>query len=469
MERALQRRRRDIAFTEGGVFGKIIIFALPIMFTNVLQLLFNAADMIVVGRYSGVEGAVGAVGSTSPVIFIIINLMIGVSVGANVVVSNTIGANDPNKTRRAVHTALVVGFIFGIVCMIIGLLFSRRLLLLMNADEELFDLSVLYLRIYFFGVPFTALANYSASIFRAKGDPRTPMIVMTSSGVLNVLLNLFFVCVCNMSVDGVAIATMIANAVSALVLLLLLFFAKDATKLHLRSFLSPDRALIRRMLSIGIPAGLQSCMFSLSNFFVQGAINSFGKIVIEGSAIAGQLDSIIFTSTNAFHQAALTFVGQNIGASRYDRLKRITFGCYATGVCTSVVLVGIIYALRIPLVNLYIDPNFESVDLIVEAALVRVSVSTLLCFFQSFMDVGSGLLRAMNRSMTAFLSTFVGTCVFRIVWVHTVFKRTQNLNLLYYSFPISWFATGAVIMVFVFFTLRKLQRKHVSAPAQANA
>ena len=272
-----------------------------------------------------------------------------------------------------------------------------------------------------------------------------------------------------MSVDGVAIATMIANAVSALVLLLLLFFAKDATKLHLRSFLSPDRALIRRMLSIGIPAGLQSCMFSLSNFFVQGAINSFGKIVIEGSAIAGQLDSIIFTSTNAFHQAALTFVGQNIGASRYDRLKRITFGCYATGVCTSVLLVGIIYALRIPLVNLYIDPNLESVDLIVEAALVRVSVSTLLCFFQSFMDVGSGLLRAMNRSMTAFLSTFVGTCVFRIVWVHTVFKRTQNLNLLYYSFPISWFATGAVIMVFVFFTLRKLQRKHVSAPAQANA
>lgn len=461
MERALQRRRRDIAFTEGGVLGKIILFALPIMFTNVLQILFNAADMIVVGRFSGVEGAVGAVGSTGPAIFLIINLMIGVSVGANVVVSNAIGAGDTQKTRRAVHNALTLGLGIGVICMCIGLFFSRPLLLLMKADKDLLELSTLYLRIYFLGVPFTALSNYSASIFRAKGDARTPMVVMTCSGVLNVFLNLFFVCACDMSVDGVALATMIANAMSAIVMLLILFHAKDATRLQFRSFLSFDGALIKRMLSIGIPAGLQSCMFSLSNFFIQGAINSCGKIVIEGSAIAGQLDSLIFTSTNAFHQAALTFVGQNIGASRYDRLGRITRACYASSLSVSVLLISVIYALRVPLINLYIDPNLANVDLIVEAALVRVGCSTVLCSCQAFMDVGSGLLRAMNRSMTAFMSTLIGTCLFRIVWVHTVFKYTQSIELLYYSFPISWFATGAVILAFVLFTKKKLLKTHV--------
>ena len=464
MERLAKHKRQTIAFTEGGVFGKIVLFALPIMFTNVLQILFNAADMIVVGQFSGVDGAVGAVGSTGPIVHLIINLMVGVAVGANVVVANTIGARDEARTRRAVHSALTLGLLMGLACMVVGLCLSKQMLLWMNADESLLGMSLTYLRIYFLGVPFAALVNYTAAVFRAKGDTRTPMIVMTLAGVLNVLLNLFFVIVCGMNVDGVALATMIANMMSALVLLVLLSRAKDATKFSLRALFSLDGASMHRMLAVGIPAGLQGCMFSLSNVFIQSAVNGNGPAVIDANAITAQLDGIIFTATNAFHQAALTFVGQNIGASRYDRLGKIARGCYAASLSVSVLLVLFIYSLRVQFIHLYINADATDIDLIVKEACIRVGCSTVFCAFQALMDTGSGLMRAMNRSMTAFLATLVGTCLFRVVWIYTAFAYTENLRVLYYSFPISWLATGLVLLAFVIRTKNKLQKAHAPTP-----
>ena len=460
MEKALQRRRRDIAFTEGGVFGKIIIFALPIMFTNVLQILFNAADMIVVGRFSGVEGAVGAVGSTGPIYHLIINLLVGVSVGANVIVANAVGAKDDARIKRAVHTAISLGFMVGVVCLIIGVTLSRRMLMWLDADEALIDMSALYLRICFLGAPFLALNNYAASIFRAKGDARTPMIVMTSAGLLNVVLNLFFVCICHMSVDGVATATLIANGTSACVLLFLLSRAKDATRFHFKSLFRMDRSMVRRMLGVGVPAGLQSALFSFSNIFVQRAINGCGTAVIEGNAIATQMDGFMFTATNAFHQAALTFGGQNIGASRYDRLGRITRACYGASLSVSVVLVAFFYSIRTSFVSLYIGAEAANGEQIMAEALLRIGCSTVLCSAQALMDTGSGLMRAMNRSMTAFFITAMGICVFRVVWIYAVFIPTSNLKLLYYSFPMSWFVTGAVLLVYVLRIKKKLLLTH---------
>lgn len=453
-----QHAHRDLCLTEGRPFGKIFRFAFPLILTNLLQVCYNAADMIVVGRFSDVEGAVGAIGSTSALINLLINLLFGFSIGANVVVANAIGARDEERTRRAVHSSLFVGGICGLLSLTVGLLFSRPLLMWMDADPALLDMSVKYTRIYFLGVPFSAVLNYAISILRAKGDTKTPLYIMSASGVLNVLLNIFFVAACHMDVEGVALATAISNALSCIVLLLVMTGSRDWCQLQWRRLLHPDRGQLRRVFLIGLPAGIQGSLFSLSNVFIQRAVNRFGPAVITGTSIASNIEGIAYTTTNSIYQASLTFTGQNMGAGRYDRLRMVFRDCYLATFLVGAVVSSLLFVCREPLIYLYMNADAVDGAAIFAAAELRFRIVMVTYVLLAFMEVGSGLTRGMGKSFASMMISLLGSCVFRIVWIYTVFAIIPQVWMLYLVMPVSWLLTSTAQFIFAHTVRRRLLR-----------
>ena len=440
----------------GPLLKKVFSFALPLMFTNLLQTLYNAADMVIAGM-SGVEGAIGSIGTTNAMINLFINLFMGFSVGTNVVVARNIGKGDKEATQKAVHTSLVMGFLLGIICGIAGVVLSAPILRLLGDEGHVLDLACLYTRIYFLGAPFLALSNYLIAILRARGDTRTPLYILSGTGLLNVGLNLFFVLACGMSVDGVAIATVISTAVSVLLLALRLMREEGWCRLELK-LLKIDKDAMKEIIRDGLPAGIQGALFSLSDMIIQSSIISLNNTycpnssdIIDGNAAATSIEGFLYVATNSFCQAAVTFMSQNYGAERYDRIGTVMSACYrATGIVAvigSILVVG----LRVPLVHIYVQA-----DMAVEAALIRIYINLIPYFLLAFMEVGSGILRGLGRSTTSTVISLMGSCALRILWILIVFPLSPSLNTIYISYPLSWGLTAMT-----HFTVTMLLRKRL--------
>ena len=461
------KKRKNIDLTEGPIFGKLLVFVLPLMASNLLQTLYNAADMMVVSL-SSEANAVGAIGTTGPFVSLIINLFIGFSAGANVMVARNIGAKDEEGVSRTVHTSICMSLIFGVIAAAIGLVVSRPVLALMGNTGNLLDLSVAYTTIYFLGAPFISLTNFLISILRAKGDTKTPLIVLSATGVLNVVLNLFFVLVVGLSVEGVSLATSISNAVSAVVLLLVLMRDKGPCRLRLRH-LGIDRRAFVSVLHIGVPAGIQGALFSLSSMLIQSSIirvnNNLNlpsdsyQPVVDGSAAVGNLEGFAYTATNSVCQAAITFTGQNAGAAKYERVKRVMVACYLMTVLVAAVFSTVLILLADPLLALYGVTGGEAGSLAAiarETAQTRLMITIIPYFLLACMEVGSGVLRGLGRSITSTLVSLAGACLFRIVWISTVFEHYETLESIYISYPISWTLTTIAHLTLSLLALRKL-------------
>ncbi|MBQ8357970.1 MAG: MATE family efflux transporter [Clostridia bacterium] len=461
------KKRKEIDMTEGPLLGKIMLFILPLMASNLLQTLYNAADMMVVSL-SHEPNAVGAIGTTGAFINMIVNIFIGFSAGANVVVARHLGAKDHDAVSRTVHTAICMSVIFGLVGSVVGLLVAEPVLALLGNHGKLLELSTLYTRIYFLGVPFISITNYCISILRAKGDTKTPLIVLSATGVLNVILNLFFVLGTKMSVDGVALATAISNAVSAVVLMYILMRDKGPCRFSFKK-LRIERHSFFNILHIGLPAGIQGALFSISNMLIQSSIirvnNNLGlagdsyQPVVDGNSAIANLEGFAYTATNAVCQAAITFTSQNAGAGKYERIKRVMGACYFVTIAVAVICSAVLFLFAKPLLSLYgvaggPEGSLEAIAL--ETAYTRLYWTILPYFLLAYMEVGGGVLRGMGRSVTSTIVSLMGACLLRILWISTVFNQFETLESIYVSYPISWILTGTIHLACSLVVLHKL-------------
>ena len=441
------------------------------MATNLLQTFYNAADMMVVSL-SAEKNAVGAIGTTGAMIYLVLNVLVGFAVGANVIVANRIGAKDDDGVSKAVHTALLVGLAFGLIAAVSGVIVDRPALYIMGAHGNLLDLASTYTEIYFLGVPFMALTNVAVSIFRAKGDTRTPLFVLSGAGLLNVGMNLFFVLVTGMSVEGVAIATTAANAVSAVILIICLMRDNGPCRFDFRK-LRIDFISLRDMLKVGIPAAVQSALFAISNILIQSSILQVNNAmvadgetyqpVVNGNAAASNLENFVYTATNSVHLASVTFAGQNAGAKNYSRVYKVLWNC-----CLVTTVIALVFGLgtillRHPLLALYgvyeaEEGTFE--NLAFNTAMERFYYMLTTYFLLAWMEVGSGVLRGIGRSMTSTVISLIGICVLRVAWLATVFQAYGTLGSIYLSYPVSWVVTSSILLVFCVVNIRRMSREN---------
>ncbi|MBQ8657941.1 MAG: MATE family efflux transporter [Clostridia bacterium] len=452
----MTKTKNKISFTEGKLFSKILLFVLPIVATNLLQTLYNAADMMVVSLSDEVN-AVGAVGTTGSFVSLIVNIFIGFSVGANVVVARYIGAGEKEKARRAAHTALLVGLFFGVVGAAIGASVSRLVLKAMGNTGNLLDLAVKYTYFYFAGVPFLALTNYLIAIFRAKGDSKTPLIVLALAGLLNVGLNLFFVLALGMSVEGVALATSISNLVSFLALLWKLARDKEGLAFSFK-LLKLHKKELKDIVYIGFPSALQSTLFCISNMLIQSSIVTVNNAVsppeskyqpvVNGCAAGTNISNFVYTAQNAVYQGALTFTSQNIGANKPKRVYPIIGCCCAIVSVIGICLSSLIFLFKDPLLALYgvVDGAEGSLEAIaMEAATTQLIYNNLPYFLCGIMEVGSGVLRGLGNSVSSMVISLVGSCLLRVVWLLTVFPAYPTIATIYLCYPITWALTATVL------------------------
>lgn len=439
------------SMTEGPLFKNIVTYTIPIILTSILQLLFNAADLIIVGRYCG-SVSVAAVGATGAITNLIVNLFIGLSVGAGVSVAHALGAHEDETVHRTIHTAIPTALVSGVFLTIVGVLGSETFLRLMGTPNTVRPLSALYMRIYFGGIIFMLIYNFCASILRAAGDTKSPLVFLFIAGVVNVALNLFFVICFKMNVAGVALATTISQAVSAVLVVIALMRRTDACRFDPRKmkFHKPE---LLKMIRIGLPAGIQGSLFSISNVIIQSSVNSFGDVFMSGNAAAGNIEGFVYVCLNAFHQTAVNFTGQNAGAHKLDRVKKTLFYCLI-----SVSVVGIVtgvtgYTFGEKLLGIYITDSQKAI----EYGMIRLSYICLPYFLCGLMDVTTGALRGLGESVGPMLISVLGVCGLRIVWIYTVFAqpRFHTPDCLYLSYIISWTVTFAIQLVFFFFVFRK--------------
>lgn len=424
----------------GPLLKKIILFAIPLMLSGVLQLLFNAADVIVVGRFTGNE-ALAAVGSTSSLINLLINLFVGVSVGANVLLGKHIGARDEENASKTVHTAVTFALVVGIAMIFVGFFLSRPLLELMGTPEDVINLSVLYMRIYFVGMPAFMFYNFGAALLRAVGDTKRPLYFLTLAGIINVIFNLIFVIVFHMGVAGVALATIISEGISAFLVFLCLKGADGVLHLDHRS-LSFHNDVAIQMMKIGLPAGLQGCIFSVSNVLIQSSVNSFGSIAMAGNTASANLEGFVYNAMNSLYQTSLSFTSQNMGAKKYKRVDKILIECLVIVMIVGIVMGGGAYLIGTSLLSIYSsDPQ------VISYGLLRMSLICVPYFLCGMMDVFVGSLRGMGYSVMPMLVSLTGACLFRIVWIFTIFATNRSLFVLYFSYPVSWALTATAHLI----------------------
>lgn len=444
----------EIDMCNGPVLGKMLLFALPLMCSSVLQLLFNAADVIVVGRFAG-DHALAAVGSTGSLVNLFVNFFMGLSIGANVLVARFYGGKQERALKETVHTAVLLSIISGIILAIFGVIFSPMILQWMQAPPEVLPLATVYLRVYFLGMPASMLYNFSAAILRAIGDTKRPLVYLSVAGVVNVVLNLFFVIVCHWSVFGVALATTVSQIVSAILVLRCLMNEEGGIRVNLRE-LKLNKDKIRKIFQIGIPSGIQSVVFSLSNVLIQSAINSFGATVVAGNSAAANIEGFVYVAMNAFYQSNLSFTSQNLGAGKKERLNRILFVSQGCVIVTGILLGGLSYLCGPVLLTLYTTSKA-----VVAAGMVRLGFIGLPYVLCGIMDVTVGSLRGMGYSVFPMLVSIVGSCLLRIVWLQTVFKidAYHKIETVYIIYIITWIVTGTAHLITYFVLKRKLIRK----------
>lgn len=456
--------------TEGPLFGKILLFALPLMATNLLQTLYNAADMIIVGL-SPEPDAVGAIGITGAFINLVVNVFIGFATGTNVMVARHLGAHDDEHASRTVHTSIAMSVVLGAFAAILGIIISRPVLTLMGTTQgKLLDLSTLYCRIYFAGAPAIALTNYLIAIFRAKGDTGTPLIVLSIAGLVNVVFNLFFVLVLHLSVEGVAIATVLSNVVSAVFLLLKLARVEGPCRFSTKR-LCFDRSAMRSIIYIGLPAGVQGSLFSISNMLIQSSIlqvnNALAPVgstyqpVVKGNAAAANLESFVYTAQNSIYQSSITFTSQNVGAAKYERVRRVMLCCYLAAFIVATAFSLGLLLLHVPLLALYDVVPGEPGSLAAiafDSAYSRMLYMLIPYFLISFMETGCGVVRGLGKSLSSTFISLVGACLFRVAWILTVFRAIPTLEIIYLSYPISWALTALAQLLCALLALRHLIR-----------
>ena len=453
-KRVLRMKRFNRSMIDGPLFSGIVMYTIPIILTSVLQLLFNAADLVIVGRFCG-SVSVAAVGATGAITNLIVNLFIGLSVGTGVTVAHALGSREDEAVHRAVHTAMPTALIGGLLLTFVGVLLSEPLLRLMETPETVLPLSTIYMQIYFGGMVFNMVYNFCASILRAAGDTKSPLIYLTLAGVVNVVLNVIFVTVLHMNVAGVALATTISQALSAVLVVIALMRRTDACHLDLKKMriYAPQ---FMKMVSIGIPAGIQGSLFSISNVLIQSSVNSFGDIFMSGNAAAGNIEGFAYVSINAFSQTAVNYVGQNVGARQYKRVGRIVGICLACVVVVGLT-VGIIgYSLGEQLLSIYITDSPEAIAY----GMIRLSYICLPYFLCGLMDVSTGALRGMGASIAPMVISVLGVCGLRVAWIYTVFQIPQfhTPQCLYLSYIVSWSATFLIqIIAFI-----RIYRKHLA-------
>lgn len=431
----------------GPLLGKIVLYSVPLMLSGILQLLFNAADIVVVGRFAG-NHALAAVGATSSLINLLVNLFMGLSVGANVLVARFYGGGQKKEISETVHTAVLTAVIGGVLLAFLGFFLSRPLLAMMGTPEDVLAHSVLYMKIYFAGMPVMLLYNYGSSILRAVGDTKRPLYYLMIAGVVNVILNLIFVILFQMGVAGVALATVISQVISAGLIVRCLMVSQSSYKLEIRELrFHADKFL--KIMKIGIPAGLQGSIFSISNVLIQSSVNSFGSIAMAGNTAGANIEGFVYMAMNALHQTALSFTGQNIGARKYDRVYKIMGMCLSLVAAVGIVLGNSAYFFGKYLLGIYSeDPD------VIQYGLVRLSVICTMYFLCGLMDVMVGVLRGMGYSVMPMIVSLTGACGLRILWIYTVFAAYRTLFVLYLSYPVTWTITFLAHLI-CFFVVRK--------------
>lgn len=446
----------SIDMLTGPLLKKILLFGLPLMASSILQLLFNAADVVVLGRYAS-YASLAAVGSTTAIVNLMINLLIGISIGVNVLVARYLGEGDKQKElSEAVHTAVAVALIGGVILGGIGCATASWILELISTPEDIFDLARIYLNIYFLGTPAIAVYNYGAAILRARGDTQRPLLFLTVSGVTNVALNLLFVISFQMDVAGVALATVISEVLSAVLVLVSLMRSQDELAFSWRK-LRIHRRSLSLMSKVGIPAGIQGCLFSLANLAIQGAINAYGSVVVAGSSAAGSIDGFIYVSMNTFHQTAQTFLSQNIGAGKYDRVKDILKKCLLCTVVTGAILCTVACVFSQPLLRIYNqDPA------VVAAGTVRLYIAIAPYIIFGLADVLTGAIRGCGSPVRPVVINLLCTCVFRLLWISAINTDTVPVTWVYASYPASWLVLLIALTVCWLRLYRRKIRPHLT-------
>ena len=443
----------EIDMCNGNLFWTILKFSIPLALMGILQLLYNAADLIVVGNFSGDKDALGAVGSTSALINLIVNLFMGLSVGTNVVVAKLYGSKDYSKLSSIVHTSLLSSFIIGILLGVFGYLFSGNLLHLMHNDLKL---SKTYLEIYFIGMPVNLLYNFAAAILRAVGDTKRPLYYLTISGIINILLNLLFVVAFNMSVAGVAIATVISQVVSCVLVMITLFKTKQPYRFRFHE-LRIDGQALWEITKIGLPAGIQSSIFSISNVIIQSSVNQFGTIAMNGNSAAQSVEGFVYTSMNSVYHAALAFTSQNYGAKCEKNIKKITI--YSLIIVT---MIGLMMGVPLFIFGKQVLTIYTKIPEEIKVGYIRLHYLCLPYFLCGIMDVMVGILRGLGYSTVPMIVSILGVCGFRILWIYAIFYQITDfssythLNYLYISYPISWIITFVAHLISYYICSRKV-------------
>lgn len=434
----MEMSKQRIDMVNGPLLKNIFIFAVPIMFTSLLQMLFNAADTVIVGKFSG-EHALAAVGATSSIIFFLTSLFNGLAVGANVVIAQLFGEQNKKRINEAIHTAIFIAVTGGVLLTVIAMVFARKILLLMSTPSEIIDLSHLYLNIYFSGVISLLVYNFGSAILRSKGDTKRPLYYLFISGLLNVILNLIFVIVFKWSVAGVALATIISETLSAILVINALIHEKDSTKLILKN-IRLNTKIALDIMKVGIPAGIQSIVFSLSNIVVQSSLNSFDSaIIVAGNSAALNIENFVYIGMNAFTQATITFTSQNIGAKKYKAIKKILWLTFLLTFISGFSVSFIIWIFGRFFLSLYTNDVA-----VIDAGMIRLTYVTLLLVLNGLLDVFVCSMRGMGNSIVPTVTMIIGICGLRMSWLWFIFPLYPTLQIIYVCFPISWIFTTII-------------------------
>jgi len=441
------KKSYEMDMCNGPILGKVLVYAFPLMLSGVLQLLFNAADVIIVGRFAGSQ-SLAAVGSTTALINLLVNIFLGLSVGVNVLVAQYYGAKKEQDVNETIHTAITVSLVCGVFLIFVGLAASRPLLEWMGTPADVIEKSTIYMQIYFAGMPVIMLYNFGSAVLRAIGDTKRPLYFLTVAGVVNVVMNIFFVTQLHMDVAGVALATVLSQVISAGLVVRCLMKSDGCLKLELKK-LKIDMFKLKRIVKVGLPAGMQGAIFSVSNVLIQSSVNSFGSIAMAGNTASSNIEGFIYIAMNSLYQTNLSFTSQNYGGGKYSRLNRITLTCLGVVVAVGLTLGLSAYAAGDFLLGIYSsDPE------VVQYGLKRLAVFGGTYFIGGMMDVMVGAIRGIGYSVLPMCVSLIGVCAMRILWIYTIFQWHRSLQTLYISYPITWIITVTVHII-CFIKIRK--------------
>lgn len=456
MTSSIKKRKYEVEMITGNIFKNMIRYCIPLMLTGILQLFYNAADLVVVSNFSNDPSALGAVGSTGSLTALIVNLFMGLSVGTNVLAARRYAVKDDEGMKRVVHTSVVVSLFLGIVLGIFGFVAAKWLLNLMSNP---LPKAVVYLKIYFAGLPFMLLYNFTSSILRGVGDTKRPLFFLGIAGLINVILNLFFVIVCKLSVEGVALATVISQIISCILIMRCLIKTKEIYKFSIKDLKVSGKELWE-MIKIGLPAGIQSSLFSISNVLIQSSINKFGEAVINGNSAANSLDGFVYTGMNSVYHASIAFTSQNVTAKKKERVTKVLLYALLLVFIIGISFGGGFFLLGKPLLKIY-----TKVPLELDVGYLKMKYLCLPYFLFGMMDVVSGGIRGMGNSLIPMITSIIGVCVIRVVWVlfifnpNTSFVDYKDLSLLFISYPISWIATLIAHLITYIIVSKKIKEK----------